>query len=648
MSKPLRVLLVEDSPDNARLLLMQLNRAGWSVTHERVDTARGLESALDRDAWNLVIADYAMPQFSGEAALSMVRRRRLDLPFILVSGSVGEEVAVQAMKAGADDYLFKGNLQRLAPAVERELREAERRRQARQTESELRQRDDQLLEAQRLARLGSWHLDLPANQAVWSEEAYRILGRSPGDPSLTREAFLELLAPQGRREFEEALGQPDVTRIALDCQLSTSDGAARFIHLRGGIVRGPDGTPIEAAGMLQDITERTLAEQRLRKAHDELAVAKDAAESANRAKDHFLAILSHELRTPLTPVMAVVAQFEQMTDLPEELQSDLAIIRRNVEMEARLIDDLLDLTRIIRSKMELHFEVVDAHAVMGVGLEMFQKEIAERNLQISLDLGATAHHVWADPNRLRQIFGNLLSNAVKFSCEGGQISLRSQNGERGRLVFQVSDNGIGIEPEVLPRLFNKFEQGERTITRRFGGLGLGLSIAKSLVEMHHGKIDVASEGRGKGSTFSVELDTTAADETPATDESTGAATAFKWNAKRWRILLVEDHADTRRVLAQLLGGFGFAVTSVGSVKDALEAAQGEKFNLLVSDIALPDGSGLDVIRQLKARSQIRGIAVSGFGLDADIQRSREAGFETHLIKPVALETLQKTIEELGD
>jgi PAS domain S-box-containing protein len=246
--------------------------------------------------------------------------------------------------------------------------------------------------------------------------------------------------------------------------------------------------------VMRDLTERKLAEE-------QLAHAKQEAESANRAKDEFLAILSHELRTPLTPVLLAVSLLENRGDLSPEMQQDLETIRRSVEAEAQLIDDLLDLTRITRGKLQLNPERVDVHLVVRHALDLCCRDVPH---QISVELSAAQHVVWADPARLQQVLGNLLSNAVKFTPGTGRISVRSEN-TADQVRIAVSDTGIGIKPQLLPRIFNAFEQGGEGVTRRFGGLGLGLAISKRLVEMQSGNLQASSQGPGRGATFSIEL-----------------------------------------------------------------------------------------------------------------------------------------------
>ena len=299
-----------------------------------------------------------------------------------------------------------------------------------------------------------------------------------------------------------------------------------------GISQIPFADPPLFTGYLREHQRRQRAEEELRR-------AKEQAEAANSAKDQFLAVLSHELRTPLTPVLASVEVLGRQENLPEEVATSLETIRRNVQMEARIIDDLLDLTRISRGKIELRPESVDAHGSLRHALEVWQRQIEEKQLEVRLPPAARSHHVWADPTRLEQVFWNLIGNAVKFTPEGGRITLRSSFKADQRLVIEISDTGIGIEAELLPRLFHAFEQGERTVTRRYGGLGLGLSISKALVEMLDGSLEAASEGMGRGAAFTLSLKTVAAP-APAKPGKTGRPAA----AKALRILLVDDHEDT--------------------------------------------------------------------------------------------------------
>jgi CheY-like chemotaxis protein/nitrogen-specific signal transduction histidine kinase len=377
----------------------------------------------------------------------------------------------------------------------------------------------------------------------------------------------------------------------------------------------------------------------------EMEAAKIVAEKANKSKDDFLAALSHELRTPLTPALAA-ADFlaDNAEQFPSEFSEELDTIRRNVKLQARLIDDLLDLTRVTRGKIELHFERVDAHTVVRDALNIAQNLIDGKQLKVATHLEAKEHHIWADPIRIQQVFWNLLNNAAKFTGPGGKIDIRTSNDEHDHFVFEVVDDGIGIEAERQAMLFKPFEQCERNITRQFGGLGLGLAISKHLVDLHDGAISATSRGRSYGSTFKVALDIVK-DRVGAS----GVRAQFPHKpSKSLRILLVEDHGDTRRTLSRLLTHFGHKISVADCRQSAHDIVQEEKFDVVLSDIGLPDGSGYDVISHAKQTQSLKGVALTGFGMEEDIQRSKDAGFDFHLTKPVDFHELRSVLDQAGE
>lgn len=400
------------------------------------------------------------------------------------------------------------------------------------------------------------------------------------------------------------------------------------------------------AGQMSTLALKNVQQARaiheLNRVQGDLQRAKEIAEAASRAKDQFIATLSHEVRTPLTPVLMAVATLEESPGLPPECRPDLELIRRNVELEARLIDDLLDVTRITRGKIEIARETMDVHACFLKAFDICKADIAAKRLQADIRLEAPLHFVRGDPARLQQVFWNLLKNAVKFTPDGGQITVRSSN-EKRRLKVDISDTGIGIAAEHIARIFNAFEQVEQTRSRRFGGLGLGLSIAKTVVELHRGTLTCQSDGIDKGATFTVEL---AAADTPSATLRPSAEPPPPPEKQARKILLVEDHPDTLRILARILEKWGYRVTTADSVATARSRAAEEPFDALISDLGLPDGSGLEIVCEMQKQHPIPSIALSGFGTEADLRQSREAGFEEHLVKPVAMEMLQEALQRI--
>jgi CheY-like chemotaxis protein/nitrogen-specific signal transduction histidine kinase len=382
-------------------------------------------------------------------------------------------------------------------------------------------------------------------------------------------------------------------------------------------------------------------EEHLRKLVEELKGSQEALKEANRLKDRFLAGLSHELRTPLTPVLMAVAAMEANGDLPATARDDLALIRRNIELETRLIDDLLELSCIASGKFTLRTQQVDLMELLARARDSGQKLLAGTDVRIDFEPDSGLGQITADAARLEQILSNLIQNAVKFTPAGGRIVIGAQRGEE-QVWISVRDTGVGMSGEVLGHISDALRRGELGITRPFGGLGLGLSICKALTELHRGKISAESDGPGKGSTFTIDLPTQ--DVAMGKSETDAGGTAVQ--TAKWRLLVVEDHADTVRMLGKLLGSAGYSVRTAGDAAAALDLASREQFDLVVSDIGLPDATGYQLMQEIKSRYGISGIAMSGYGMDEDVRKSREAGFSDHLVKPISFAQLDEAIHRL--
>lgn len=405
-------------------------------------------------------------------------------------------------------------------------------------------------------------------------------------------------------------------------------------------IRGADGTITGLVLTLADVTARKRAEESLRE-------AKAAAEEASRAKDQFLATLSHELRTPLTPVLMLSQLLQQEPGLPADIREDLKTIWHNVQLEARLIDDLLDLTRVTRGKLQLKPEIVDVHDLIEHAmLTCCDEECVRKRLKLTHELHATSPTVWADPTRLEQVLWNLIRNAIKFTPVDGRITVRTADCEGGRLRVEVADTGQGIDPARLNAIFNPFEQEGLEIARQFGGLGLGLAISKAIIDLHGGTIEATSYGRGQGTTFIVTLAIAAGAQDASVSAADSDAEQQPDRASTHRILLVEDHLPTAKVLQRLVKLWGWEVHWAPSVHKALELAARHTFHLVISDLGLPDGSGHDLMRQLRNAYGLSGIAVSGYGMEDDVQKSLAAGFARHFTKPINFEELKAATADL--
>jgi PAS domain S-box-containing protein len=478
--------------------------------------------------------------------------------------------------------------------------------------------------------------DPQARITFMNQEAQRLTGWSAADAMAASLAQVFNIVNEETRQavanpIEKVLREGVVAGLPNHTVLIRRDGTQIPIDDSGAPVRETGGPIRGAVLVFRDFSAHRQAEQNL-------LASKSQLEEANQSKDRFLAMLSHELRTPLMPVLTTLSAWES-ADLPPHLFPEIQMLRRNVELEAKLIDDLLDLNRIITGKLALHQEPADVHGLLHDVAGMYQSEIHSKRVSLSMRLEAGRTYVSADPGRLQQVFWNILKNAVKFTPEGGHIEITSDTLDN-HLVLSFKDDDIGMTCQALGKIFVPFQQGTETIHRSYGGLGLGMAIAKALVDAQGGSISAASDGPGCGSTFTLSLPLV---EMPARDHAAshdGEGAPYR----SLNILLVEDHQDTADALARLLRGKGHRVQIAGSVAAALRLASEEPFDIVLSDIGLPDGTGIDLIRALRLHRTIPAIALTGYGMEDDVQRCSEAGFAAHLTKPVNFQRLETTLQ----
>ena len=454
-------------------------------------------------------------------------------------------------------------------------------------------------------------------------------------------------------------GKPDlIPEITDEILVGAARDADHLALLRGLGLRSAIVVPLVVNDRVFGAIALASADSRRRYTEADLPFAEDlaarvatAAENArlyqelrqaNAAKDHFLAVLSHELRTPLNPVLMTVADLECDQGIPPAIREQLTVVRRNVELEARLIDDLLDSTRIASGKLQLERTVVDATELIRRAIGIVQSEAQAKGIQLELVACVEPCPVDADPARLQQVIWNVLKNAVKFTPKGGWVRVSSRISS-GRIQIEVRDNGIGIEQKYLASIFNPFEQGDLATGRRFGGLGLGLAISKALVTMHGGSLTAQSEGPNRGATFTIDLPL--ATQSPATIDAVPSETARR---RALRLLVVEDHEATSNVMVRLLTKRGYLVSAASNISEALAILQKSSIDLLISDVGLPDGSGRDLMEKVRETHDLPGIALSGYGTEADLEQSSAVGFSVHLTKPVDIERLDREIQTLAN
>ena len=474
---------------------------------------------------------------------------------------------------------------------------------------------------------------LQANQAF--EDMAKRFGELPEDQEIFDASYDAVkIAPAEAIEKVLAFGTPFQL---VEQPFTDRNGMTRFVNVNLLRLQTSEQTIQGVLYLVEDKTRDVTLRQELI--------------GANAAKDQFLALLSHELRNPLSPVIAMVGELEARAPDSPEVRRALEVIRRNVELEARLIDDLLDVTRISKGKLQLSLETASVHEILQRSYEICREDIAAKDLKIEFRLRAEHAFVEGDPARLQQVFWNLIKNSVKFTPENGRIVIETLNPSPEKIEIRTTDTGIGIEADQMDRIFNAFEQGQSSITRRFGGLGLGLAISKAMVAAHGGKIRAESRGKDRGASFIVTLRTMAK---PATVSGDGIKPAPKAADLKEamaagsgrRILVVDDHLDTCTGMKMMLERRGYRVTIAHTADQAVEKSRHEEFDLVISDIGLPDRSGYDLMRELSTMKGLRGIALSGFGMENDVSRARAAGFSEHLTKPINFDRLEESIQSL--
>ncbi len=631
----LRLLLVEDNHLDAELTLAVLELADYRCEAAIVDKRSDFIERLSSQTFDIILADFMLASFSGAQALAIVREQGLDTPFIFISGVLGEEYAVDMLKQGATDYVLKQRLRRLPAVVQRALTEVTERRQRIQAERALRETETHFrLLVNALKDYAVITLDPSGRIRTWNAASERIFGYTAQE--IVGQSACIFYSREGAQTFRRRLEKAQrLGSCSDDRWLLRKDGHSFFAAGVTTAIRDEQGELIGYSKVIRDATEARIAA-------DALRFAKEKAETANRAKDNFIAILSHELRTPLTPILAAVRLIELKANLPEALANTLEVIRRNVELEARLIDDLLDLTSIARGKLSLHFQIVDLIALLESAIDMSTSEIHGKRLILTKRFDATATRVSGDAARLQQIIWNLVKNAVKFTPAGGAIEVHTYNPDLATVAVAVTDTGIGISADALSRIFSAFEQADDTISHNFGGLGLGLAIAKTLAQKHGGTLSAESKGRNQGACFTLTLPVRAQTLSAVDDKCT--ASNVPASARGLRVLLVEDNEYTSSAMAQLLEALGHTVHVTATVNSALQAARETRFDLLISDLGLPDGSGLEVAQAWTTlQDNAPSIAITGYGMEEDIQRCRAAGFMNHLTKPVNIDRLEALI-----
>jgi len=482
---PLRILLVEDSEDDAFLFIRHFKKAGYQVEFQQVATAGALRQKLADEPWDIVLSDYSMPSFNGLEALNLIRNEGLDIPFILISGAIGEELAVSAMKAGANDYLLKSNLTRLIPVVERELREAASRRQKRNTELILKQTEERYRLVIEGSYDGIWDWDIYNDSLFWNNRLFEMFGISPEDFIPSFKTWVELIHPEDRQKMLDAFQEHFEQHTKFETEirsLHTSDEYKYFV-VKGKAIRDEFGEPIRMTGVMIDMTDIRKVEMAFRK-----------------AKDIFVATLTHDLKTPIKAEHWALQALKQekygsVNTAQQEIINE--IIKSNQFMH-HIIDNLLTNYRLEGVDIQLNLELGDLNEMIASLLNQgLRPLIEEKNQEVQFTPDPNLTSFRFDPFEIQRVLHNLIHNAVAYTPQGGVLKVQTCL-QPHQVQICIEDNGPGIPPDKLTHLFEPYS----TMAKKFRhiGSGLGLYLSKQIIELHGGELHVSTEV-GKGSRF---------------------------------------------------------------------------------------------------------------------------------------------------
>ncbi len=630
MNAAVRMLYLEDDPADARLIREHLRKSGLDADIVIAGSREVFETELSTGGYDLVLSDFHVPGFSGLEALELVRALDPHLPFILVTGALGDERAVELLRSGATDCVLKDRLARLAPAIKRAVSEHVAQRRHNEIQARLAEAHRLSKLAAEAARMGSWQLNLAGGTLDCSEEFLSLLGVQRTDWAGTIGALEALMHPgdveHRRRVHADAVKHRRF--MELEFRIPRADGEVRWMYLRGDCVLGADGVPASFLGVMMDITERKQME--------------DALRDADRRKDEFLAMLAHELRNPLAPIYNGLSILRRTAAKSTETEKIHAMLERQMHHIIRLVDDLFDISRFTLGKIKLNLQSVELQKILQNAVEMSQPSIEARHHHLDISMPSRPVMLDADVVRLAQVLSNLLNNAARYTGEGGRLWLGARV-EGDSALISVRDSGIGIPESMLDRVFDLFTQigGDDRSTK--SGLGVGLAMARMLVELHGGKVEARSAGAGQGSEFVVRLPVSAS---RYGVESAGSVVNSNISLNGRRVLVVDDNRDAADSLVLLLRMAGAEAHAAYDGQSALAALPTHRPQIVLLDISMPGMDGYAVANCMRQDPNYRNlilVALTGLGQENDRLRASTAGFNHHLTKPADLDSVQALI-----
>jgi PAS domain S-box-containing protein len=671
MMSPIRVLIIEDNEDDSILEIDALIHGGFTIDYERIETREALQHALDKKTWDCIISDYAMPRFSGLEALDELKKSGKDIPFILISGTIGEETAVAAMKAGASDYIMKNNLNRLIPAFERELREAESRRLKKQAEAAI--QFERILLRTLIDNLPDiiYVKDSDCRIIVANKSSVEFMGYAT-ESQIIGKTDLDIFTDEnGNRGFSQDLvvletGNPIINR---EEEFVDSKGVRRWLLTTKIPIYNEQAKISGLVGLKHDITirkqiefelkesERNLIRQNteyhtlndeylalneeltesfnhIRSMNSELTIAKNKAEESDRLKSAFLANMSHEIRTPLNAILGFSGLLRDVSGSREKTDEYVEIIESSGNQLLNIIDDILEISKIEAGQITISPDTININKIMRELFQLYSKQVKLKELKLlPLDDYRNDFYTITDEKRLKQIMCNLLNNAIKFTAEG-----KIQYGykiEEDDIRFYVIDTGIGLSEEDCSIIFKPFRQVETGSTRSYGGNGLGLSISRALVEKLGGTLSVESKPM-KGSSFSFTIPyIRCADPSPISEVFIEEAKNNHWD--HHTILVAEDEMFNYSYIEEILNQTNVQILHAWDGKEAVEFVRiHPEISLVLMDIKMPEMDGYTATRLIKKmRPQLPVIAQTAYATSENRENAFQAGFDQYISKPVS-------------
>ncbi|WP_107669783.1 response regulator [Cyanothece sp. BG0011] len=640
-----KALIIDDNPSDRKLALRQIKKLFPEFKYWEIIDETDFSEALQKQKFNLVVTDYRLRWTTGLDILHRIKQQFPDCPVIMFTGTGSEEIAVEAMKAGLDDYVLKSpqHYIRLAAAI----RSAWQRWQQRQALDQIQQTYDRFF--QRMP-IGLYRLNRAGEILEANPTLVKMLGYERGEELFNQNLGNYHLEPEVYRQWQQQLGEVEV-KEDFEGQIRNGQQEIIWVSHKAIAVKDKKGKIIGYEGAIADITASKQAEIERIQLLNEAREAKDEAERLNRVKDEFLATLSHELRTPLNAIIGWMQLIRSGTLNEDQFNTGLEVIERNANVQTQLIEDLLDVSRIICGTLKLQLQPINLITVILSSIDTISPTAKAKNIDINLQLNSQTIEINGDKERLQQVFWNLLINAVKFTPTDGSITIEGGEENHQMAWIRITDTGKGIPRDVLPHIFDRFRQAEhKSSTRTKGGLGLGLAIVRHIVEMHEGKVIAQSEGTDQGSTFTVELPVIQSVRNQETQLTSSSQFNSLPSLSNFTLLVVEDEADAREMITLILEQCGAKIMAASSVKEGLSQYQQQSIDAIISDISMPLEDGYQLIRQIRRNEdesfRVPAIALTAYAREEDKQEALLAGFDLHLSKPIEPVRLVQSLSQL--